>query len=153
MCIIKLVNVLYYKIIQESIILSFISKFAARPFNSLASFVTYTIGQRCDEMLNSGPGHCIYHRKFLRYIALFILVVVIIFILLQVHFNTHRVFLYREGVEPQLLKHILYTRNYTNENVKCRRPLFCSIFYIITKNRFDIMIHYSRYLILIPFIA
>ena len=82
-----LVDVLYYKIIQESIILSFISKFDARPFNSLASFVTYTIGVRCDEMLNSSPGHCIYHRKFLRCIALFILLVIMIFILLRDHFD------------------------------------------------------------------
>ena len=80
-------DVLYYKIIQESIILSFISKFDARPFNSLASFVTYTIGLRCDEMLNSSPGHCIYHRKFLRCIALFILLVIMIFILLRDHFD------------------------------------------------------------------
>ena len=85
--IIILVDVLYYKIIQESIILSFISKFDARPFNSLASFVTYTIGLRCDEMLNSSPGHCIYHRKFLRCIALFILLVIMIFILLRDHYD------------------------------------------------------------------
>ena len=87
MWIIILVDVLYYKIIQESIILSFISKFDARPFNSLASFVTYTIGLRCDEMLNSSPGHCIYHRKFLCCIALFILLVIMIFILLRDHFD------------------------------------------------------------------